>query len=412
MSAHLKQSRITNSPSSFRRRKLWDLEHRFHCSVIGTCLSLDELRRLGRKMGVPKEILADDYRLHITFVGIIGERSGEARLINKHLDRKYREAIRRFSNIRDPKAVETLWRDALSSGEVASAYWALVTHPCVSDELLFHAFGRVHMLSHLSGASIRVDMQQLVKLRRHLPELEHQLKAQQQDAQRALTEKKEIIQALNLRLVDMLENEREIERLRERVQVLEGGEVIDELRSRVEEYTAQLAVTRAVAERAEANAQECKALALSHGDRHMQLEIRIALAATERDALEQTLERLLAPDCGRCENSDDCPGDHDLCNRCILFVGGRNRQCAHFRALVERRNGQFIHHDGGLEESKQRLATLLARADAVLCPLDCVSHDAVNRIKRDCKRYGKPLQLLPQSSLAAFIRGLHEVAVG
>ena len=412
MSTHSNQSRITNSLHSFRRRKLWDLEEQFHCSVIGTCLSLSELRRLGRKMSVSKEILADDYQLHITFVGIIGERSGEARLINKHLDRKYRETIRLFSSTCDPRAVDALWQAALSSGEVASAYWAIVTHPCASEELLFHAFGKVHMLSHLSGASIRVDMQHLVKLRHRLPELELQLKEQQQDAQRALAEKKEIIQELNRRFADLSVNEREFKRIKERVQLLEGGEVINDLRSQVEEYAAQLANTRARAERAETNAKEWKVLALSHGDREMRLEARIAQAVTERDSLEQALERLLAPDCGRCENSDTCQGDHDLCNRCILFVGGRNRQCAHFRALVERRNGQFIHHDGGLEESKHRLATLLVRADVVLCPLDCVSHDAVNRIKRDCKRYGKPLQLLPQSSLAAFTRGLHEVTIG
>ena len=74
-------------------------------------------------MGVSKDALADDYQLLISFVGIVAERSGGARLINKHLDRKYRETIRRFSNILDPKAVDTLWREGLSSGEIAPATW-------------------------------------------------------------------------------------------------------------------------------------------------------------------------------------------------------------------------------------------------------------------------------------------------
>jgi len=47
--------------------------------------------------------------------------------------------------------------------------------------------------------------------------------------------------------------------------------------------------------------------------------------------------------------------------------------------------------------------------EAVLCPLDCISHSAVKRIKHFCKRHQKTLVLLPRSSLAAFSRGLTEV---
>jgi hypothetical protein len=46
----------------------------------------------------------------------------------------------------------------------------------------------------------------------------------------------------------------------------------------------------------------------------------------------------------------------------------------------------------------------------VLCPLDCVSHDAANRVKQFCKRHGKQLVLLPTASLAAFTRVLNELA--
>lgn len=36
-----------------RRKKLSEMEHRFHCNVVGTCLDQAELRCLGRKVGVP-----------------------------------------------------------------------------------------------------------------------------------------------------------------------------------------------------------------------------------------------------------------------------------------------------------------------------------------------------------------------
>ena len=131
------------------------------------------------------------------------------------------------------------------------------------------------------------------------------------------------------------------------------------------------------------------------------------MLGAEQRALEIALEGALAAQHGSSEKSVACT-KVDLAGRSILYVGGRNRLCAHFRTLVEQQNGRFIHHDGGREESPQRLDALLSQVDAVLCPMDCVSHDAVHRIKRDCKRYGKYLMLLSQSSLSAFTKGLHE----
>ena len=77
---------------------------------------------------------------------------------------------------------------------------------------------------------------------------------------------------------------------------------------------------------------------------------------------------------------------------------------------ARRRNGRFIYHDGGREDARAQLWDVVQQADAVLCPLDCVSHDAVHRIKRFCERNTKPLVLLPRASLAAFNRGLNAVA--
>jgi hypothetical protein len=53
---------------------------------------------------------------------------------------------------------------------------------------------------------------------------------------------------------------------------------------------------------------------------------------------------------------------------------------------------------------------MIHSADAVLCPVDCVSHDACLRIKRLCKRAAKRFVPLRSASLSAFIVGLQEVA--
>lgn len=81
-----------------------------------------------------------------------------------------------------------------------------------------------------------------------------------------------------------------------------------------------------------------------------------------------------------------------------------------YRTLVERSNGRFAHHDGGVEDNPKRLQTLLSAADAVICPADNVSHGAYYVVKRLCKQYGKPCVLLKRSGLSTFARGLAELA--
>jgi len=389
-----------------RRKKLWELEDRFHCSLVGTCLDLVELRRLGRKLGFSSDVLADDYRLHTAFVGIVGERSGAARVVGKHLDRKYRQQIRSLVDAEDEATLENVWKAAVDAGDVAGTYWALLTHPAATEAIKYQVYGEVHMLSHLSGASVRVNMERLRQLRRRVTELEGKLQAQRRENLRVVDEKNRELQQLHTRLSEM---KRRLSTMRQQLARWEEGSAKEVARHRNEMNLSRLQVRL---ERAEAEARKWRVLADSWRAQKEQQRRLAEQAAKERDALEYQLDNLLAPNCDHCSNAASCDRNLDLCNRRILFVGGRERQCAHFRALVEKGNGCFLHHDGGLEESGHRLAALLARADAVLCPLDCISHDAVNRIKRDCKRYGKPLKLLPRASLAAFTQGLQEVVAG
>ncbi|VAX11200.1 Membrane protein involved in colicin uptake [hydrothermal vent metagenome] len=393
-----------------RRRKVWELEEHFHCSIVGTCLTLDELRRLCRRTRIEIETPASDYKVHIAIVSAVIDKSPVARLVNKHLDRKYQSTIRHFARLNSASELKNRWKEMVSQGEIAAAYWSLVTHPLASEQLLFRVYGEVHMLSHLSGASTRIDMQALVRLRRRIPELERELVKTRAELLRRMHEKDGVIQTLDKRLVESLEVEHKLRGDKERLRILESGETLTHLRIQNEEYVGKLQKLQARVKRSEVVEEEQRQQALTHSSRSLCLEGQLAELAAERDALEVTLEKLLLPDCTQCENGSFCNRDIDLCGRCILYVGGRNRLCAHFRALVERQNGCFIHHDGGQEESSHRLESLLSGADAVLCPLDCVSHDAVHRIKRDCKRQGKRLLLLPKSSLSSFTKGLHELA--
>src|ERR1700686_819346 len=51
-------------PAAKRRTAIWNMHYSVHCSIVGTCLSSGELRRLLIKLGVPGAESAGDHDLH------------------------------------------------------------------------------------------------------------------------------------------------------------------------------------------------------------------------------------------------------------------------------------------------------------------------------------------------------------
>ncbi len=92
----------------------------------------------------------------------------------------------------------------------------------------------------------------------------------------------------------------------------------------------------------------------------------------------------------------------------ILYVGGRPGDIARLRTLAARAGAALLHHDGGVEESVDRLAALASRAHLVLFPVDCISHSAVSVVKRLCRQAGTrylPLRSTGAASLLAALSG-------
>ncbi len=395
-------------PRGRRRRKIWELERSFHCSLIGTCLSLDELRMLCRKLQPVATARLSDYELHRSFVAVAAEDSYAARRLHKFLDRKYRHEIRCLNAV-PAEELQAHWRASLASRDPAGVYWALATDAGAPAALVERAYGEIHMLSHLAGAAARVDKDESQRLRRKAEALRKQQLAAQARARARDSQREQLLRRTQERLARARAQLQQHAEGRRRSATTDDLSVISGLRAQVEDYAARLADARLRAETAAADARQWKQMAVKQGDRLLRMEQCLIEARTERDALEHVMEkRVTATEQVGAVARDEASGVN-LCGRCILYVGGRDRQCARFRELVECNNGRFLHHDGGLHEGRLRLGSLLPRADAVLCPLDCVSHDASRRVREFCKRHGKKLILLPRASLAAFARGLSEL---
>ena len=80
-----------------------------------------------------------------------------------------------------------------------------------------------------------------------------------------------------------------------------------------------------------------------------------------------------------------------------------------YKQLIEKNGGHFLHHDDGIEVAGNKLPKMLTTADVVVCPVDCVSHDACTCVNNMCNRYQKPFAIIRSSGLSSLVRGITEI---
>src|SRR5262249_19572599 len=173
-----------DAPAETRRTRIWEISENLHCSIVGTCLSTAELRQILGRLKVKGAERVTEHELHILGVIAAGQRESGAKFLQKALDRRHRASINQFARARDAGWLLALWREWASRGDIPGAYWAVLTHPASTNDVVKHVFGEVHMLSHLVGAANRADIQKL----RHLEEENAALTIKLERQQRHLRE--------------------------------------------------------------------------------------------------------------------------------------------------------------------------------------------------------------------------------
>ena len=82
-------------PVSLRRlpqpKKIWEIESCYKCSLIGTCLTRIELRKLAKERIFAVES-GDDYRLHAEFIRISDRSDQQGKALHKYLAKNIRSA--------------------------------------------------------------------------------------------------------------------------------------------------------------------------------------------------------------------------------------------------------------------------------------------------------------------------------
>lgn len=367
------------------RLKLHELDPALHCSVVGNCLSPSELRKLLAKHMDLKGM--SDLEIHKKAVSAAGQRGELAKVLNKALDQRHAGAIQSFSAAKDTASLIERWKQAWAQGDVTGAYWAVLTHKALTADLCQTVFGEVHMLSHLMAAANRHELKRFVTMEKENSELQKRLEIERSKKQELLQERDELTEQLRQQTVEF---EQRTAQLR-----MESNERAMPSSS---QQMADLQAQRR--ERAERAIQESQQLVL---------QLKEELASVKQHS-QYLLEDLAAAEAelhylGESRKGQSNTAAHNqtlLQAKTVLYVGGRPSSSPAIRDYIHRNGGEFLHHDGGLEDRKGLLDRLLPRASLVVFPVDCVDHDSVAKLKRLSERHQIPFIPLRSASLACF----------
>jgi len=375
-----------------RRTRLAELDSHLHCSIIGTCLSTHELRKLVPKYTSLDRQRASDLEIHHTAVELAIEGGAGGKALQKALDERYAGAIRLFDKAKDPDAVLALWKEALKNGDIPPAYWALMTHSQTTMSVRQTAFGDLHMLSHLVGAANRADIRRLVALEEENASLRAKIDRQQSRLQEMSLQRDTAAHELEARAAHAKAQDVDSDdALRAEVLTLR-----DALTARDERLALHTNRREAAEQRAAAEHESARALR----ERLDEMDALVKTLQAEASALERTLHIAASED----DASQGSTGSLPILDRMrIVYVGGRPGSNAAIRRIVESAGGEITVHDGGIEDRKGLLAAALPGADMVVFPVDCIDHDSMNMLKRVCERSHIAWYPLRTASVASFV---------
>jgi hypothetical protein len=375
-----------------RAVRLADLHTNLHCSIIGTCLTTAELRQFVGKLDIADAKSLSEHDLHKFGVTIAGQKDGNgpsigSKLLHKLLDKKHRITLNQFAKARSETEVGALWDEAVKRGDIPGAYWAVMSHEHTGEALVKRVFGQVHMLSHLVGAANRADIRRLADLEAENALLRDKAERQQDQIRDAVTKRDARIRDLETLLARAL---------MQAVGAEDGASdalaaVVANLERRLSSEQGRRAGLEERLKSAETRLAEAQKARKEAEHRHAEIAAELAAA-----------EALAAP-----EEGNAMPA---LRGRTILYVGGHSGHVANLRDVAARAEARLIHHDGGIEDRNPQLAGLISQADIVFFPVDCISHDAMQTLKRLSRQAVKPYVPLRSAGLGSFLAALGALA--
>ena len=379
-------------PLNNARKKLWELPHNFQCSIIGTCLTLEEARKIGRKFGAVSD---DPSQLDATIHTFIVREAGSKNMISIHVDRflnqKFEGMIRRFKEASNPPKILSLWRDCRDVGVIPAGYWAAVTHPALDPDGLIRIFSDVHMLSHINGGNNVEYIQQVVRKERELEKL--------------ITKNNYALTRLAKKEAEL---NRQIEQNSNATMKLQQASSTHISKNTVNNNSLENKLTQRAKKLESMNGTLKERLCNTKRELAAAVQI-IRLRDTEIEALKKQINEY---ENYKAKHSDtinrrslDCELSVD--GLTFLYVGGNTKSNSKLNQFVGKAGASLKFYD---KQRTKSLKALVKSSNAVFLPTDKVSHSDASETKRFCRLCGVPFFPLKSCSLSCFqdaLRSFH-----
>lgn len=382
--------KLSSGTNTYSHHKpFWDVCSSLKCPIIGMSFSVDKQRRILKKAGFNTKGKTP-YQIHRTIMAHLDGENKVSIKTDHCLKHKYRTAYIQYKDLEEDELLE-IWKDGLQRGEIEGLLYTIASRSDVSDSFLLDVYGEVHMIGHY-------NMEETMKSRKHLEALTD---VNQRLLRRLDTEKtkSKVLIHKNKKLLKQMNEERSrivIENRMETQNSNEGGITEKEkCNDNVFEAKFQYASKQLNNIEREKRKIEIKMFELQSTNHYLVEEINSLIAQISKPF--------------RCidECSETCPKFH-LCEKRILIVGGITKIKQFYKRFVESHGGEVDYHDGYMKGGNKNLEQRVSKSDLILCPVNCNSHNACNRVKKMCKKYNKPLKMLPSSSLTAVSNALIE----
>ncbi|MEA3416051.1 MAG: DUF2325 domain-containing protein [Thermodesulfobacteriota bacterium] len=384
------------------RRRAWMIHSYFKCLVVGTCLSLEEQKKILKKTGNSIKNRSA-YEIHGIFVRSLSGKNRLSTRIDAYLHRKFKHETSKFFSLDKPLFFDA-WKTHFQKGEIAGLLWVAATRTDLKEKDVGSIFGDIHMQMYLNaGHNIKLrqglssqrevnlklnkKFKESIQIRRTLKKENKRLERQHAELRRqyAFLERNKL--AVEKDLPNLRENTRMLE-LKD-----ENKQLHDELANLIE-----------------------KIVNYQRGEEILQGQNNKLLSKLERqremnEHLKEEMENIVAQISALNRCDETCPS-FDLCQKRILIVGGIDRMESLYRQLIEENGGRFEHYDGHMKGGKRALENRIRRADIVLCPVNINSHNACSVVKKMGKKHRKSVQMLAGSGLGTISQALLESQKG
>ncbi len=398
LSMPVEPHQLESAAENSSRYRIWMIHDHFKCPIVGICVGLEEQRRILKKTG--RSISnCSTYQIHAILVNSLLDENTISIRIDTCLNRKFKHEVSEFFDL-DRSLFLKSWETSFEKGEIAGLLWVAATRTDLLAEDIASIFGDIHMEMHLTAERNRKIRQQLFHQQEKNRRIAQKLKEETGIRRTSRKEKEKL--------------EREHAQLRHKYTSLEKAKL--DLESNFSELIRNSGMPSLEAKNTELQF-ELKEVSTKMRtyqerlgalqDQNNRLLSKLDIEHKMNNHLTREKETLLAQISlfNRCD--EECPS-FDLCRKRILIVGGITKLEAFYRKLVEQNGGSFDYHDGYMNRGTDGLDNQIRRADVVLCPVNCNSHNACSMVKKLSRRHSKPVQMLASSSLNAISQALLE----